>query len=551
MFFLNLDRFNENVAIISGSEEITYRELAEKINNNSALKLPFKSLVFIKASNDLETIVAYLSNLVAGNIVYLYDSNNESVVNNLIDIYNPNYLFENGEYTTLHSDKLSLHSETVLLLSTSGSTGTPKFVRLTGSNIDSNAAAIADYLELRPSDRALLHLKLHYSFGLSILNSYMSVGASVVITNTTAMDESFGKLIKKHNITSFSGVPFIFQALDKASFDLSQYPSLRQITQAGGKMFKDDVLRWSKKSIKNEIEFFVMYGQTEAAPRMSYLPPKYVEQYPDSIGVAIPNGEILLVDDKKNIIREPNVEGELVYRGPNVMQGYASSLDDLSKGKVVSELYTGDIAKFNELGLFTIVGRSSRFVKLFGIRINLDDLEEYFNSLGQDVICTGDDTKIIVAHTGILNPNAAISKLSKKINIPETCFQNLQLKFVPTLSNDKVDYKAIKSLADKNNKNHFRIFKFIFTKSFWKDYFKELFTTLGFLDKSLTVKKLFFREFPDNTSETASFKDLGGDSMTYVTISMELDEIIGFLPERWESLSIKDLIELESKGGEL
>lgn len=552
MFFSELNKFDNKIAIIDGEEKLSYSDLVSRLEKDDFSKsLPFKLLVFIKASSDIDTIIAYLSNLAAGNIVHLYDSEDNEIIDSLIGIYNPNLLFKNGKYNILHDKELALHPDTALLLSTSGSTGTPKFVRLSAVNIQSNATSIAKYLKLQSSDKALLQLKLHYSFGISILNSYLLVGGTIVLTDVTVMDDEFGDLINKHKITSFSGVPFTFQSLDKVSFNLADYPTLRQITQAGGKMQKEDVLRWHRIAKNCGIDFFVMYGQTEASPRISYLPPRVLENNPESIGIAVPDGEIYIVDEHKDVINIPGKEGELVYRGPNVMQGYATELKDLNKESELKELYTGDIAKFNDAGLFTIVGRNSRFVKLFGVRTNLDDLEKSFKKYVKEIVCTGDDSKIIVAHLKGDDVSEAVHEISKKVNIPEVCFQTLPLVTIPTLSNGKVNYKAINQLSTKKKHRYHTLIRFLFSKAFLKEFLIELFTTLGFIERTLTVKNLFAREFPENTSESFSFKDLGGDSMTYVTISMELDEIIGFLPESWESLSIKDLMRFESKGAEL
>jgi len=523
-------------------------ELSDRVEVENKINNGFKSLIFIKSHNTVETIVAYLSNLKAGNLVYLYDSDDVTVINKLIDIYKPNALVSEGKYTILHSNNLNIHADTSLLLSTSGSTGTPKFVKLSADNINSNAISIADYLGLTCNDRALAHLKLHYSFGLSILNSHLIIGASVVLTNASVLDDEFGEVINKHQITSFSGVPFIFQSLDKISFDLKKYPSLRQITQAGGKLYKEDVLKWNKKSKKQGIEFYVMYGQTEASPRISYLPPKFIDEFPDSIGVAIPGGKIYIVNENKEIITDVDVEGELVYEGPNVMQGYASKLSHLSTGGVTSSLYTGDIAKLNKSGVFSIVGRSSRFVKLFGIRINLDDVEELFNIIKSGVICTGNDQIIVVAATDNYGLEHAVTNVAKKLKLPESYFKAVLFKNIPLLANGKIDYKTILNSANSQKNVFLKSKDLIISRKFWCEFFNETLKVTGIVKENLTIEGIFKQAFPSNSFNAFSFKDLGGDSMSYVTISMQLEELIGFIPEQWELLTIGELIKLEAMG---
>lgn len=552
MFFLNIEQYGNNVAIITGQGEvITYLQLSKKVEMANPVNFGFKALVFIKAKNTIETIIAYLSNLSVGNVVYLYDNNDESVINNLINIYKPNTLISEGNYTSLHTANLNIHPDTCLLLSTSGSTGSPKFVKLTANNINSNAASIAEYLSLTNDDRALAHLKLHYSFGLSVLNSHLAVGASVVLTDVSVLDEKFGMLINQHKVTSFSGVPFVFQSLDKISFDLKEYPSIRQITQAGGKLYKDDVIKWNNKCIEQNIEFYVMYGQTEASPRISYLPPELIKKFPDSIGIAIPGGEIYIVDENKKLVMEPAVQGELVYKGPNVMQGYASRLEDLSLGNLTSVLYTGDIAKFNEGGVYSIVGRSSRFIKLFGIRINLDDIQALLNETTVDITCTGNDEKIVFATTANTGLEDAISYISKKINLPEAYFITAVFKEMPLLLNGKIDYKYILSSVNKRENIVFKSIKIIFSKKFWKDFFMETFIVTGVIKQNLTINSIFNSAFDGGLLATDSFKDLGGDSMSYVIVSMGLEELLGYIPDNWETLSISQLIKLQSSASAL
>jgi long-chain acyl-CoA synthetase len=547
MFFSNLEQYGNNVAIITEKCEITtYLQLSKKVEEANTISIGFKALVFIKAKNTIETITSYLSNLNVGNAIYLYDTNDDAVIKNLIKIYKPNALISEGKYTLLHTDNLNIHSETCLLLSTSGSTGTPKFVRLTENNINSNADSIAEYLSLTSEDRALAHLKFHYSFGLSILNSHLAVGASVVLTDVSVLDDEFGNLINKYKATNFSGVPFVFESLDKRSFDLGKYPSIRQITQAGGKLYKEDVLKWHNKCVERDIEFYVMYGQTEASPRISYLPPELISKCPDAIGVAIPGGEICIVDENRKLVVDAGVEGELVYKGPNVMQGYASQLTDLSLGSLTSELFTGDIAKFDKNGVYSIVGRSSRFIKLFGIRINLDDIQTLLNEFEADIICTGDDENIVFATIGNAELKNAITYISKKINLPEVCFVTVSLKEMPLLLNGKIDYKYILTIANKRQNVFFKLAKMLFSRKFVKEFFAEAFIVAGIVKQNLTINSIFSRAFDGVLLESDSFKDLGGDSMSYVIVSLELEQLLGYIPDNWELLSISQLIKLQN-----
>ncbi len=266
-----------------------------------------------------------------------------------------------------------VHPDLALLLSTSGSTGSPKLVRISRRNLLANAGAIVDYLGLSETDRAITSLPLHYCYGLSVLHSHLLAGASVVLTDASVVDPCFADALRNHGVTSLAGVPHTFEMLEHAGADRVGVPSLRLLTQAGGRMAPDAVTRWTARAETWGARFYVMYGQTEATARMAFLPPELAVRRPAAIGRAIPGGELRL----EPVDGQPDDVGELVYRGPNVMMGYAERPDDLAEGALLDELRTGDLARFHaDDGVFEIVGRRSRFVKPFGLRIDLDLIEQ-------------------------------------------------------------------------------------------------------------------------------------------------------------------------------
>ena len=222
-----------------------------------------------------------------------------------------------------------LHPDLALLLSTSGSTGSPKLVRLSHDNLRCNAASIADYLGLTPDDRAITSLPMHYCYGLSVVHSHLLVGAGLVLTDLSVVDECFWRLAEDAGATSFAGVPYTFEQLERSGFTERALPSLRYVTQAGGRMAPERVGRWRDHGRRSGWDLVVMYGQTEATARMAWLPPDRADAHPEAVGIPIPGGSFRLepVDE----VDEPGV-GELVYAGPNVMQGYAVSAADLARG---------------------------------------------------------------------------------------------------------------------------------------------------------------------------------------------------------------------------
>ena len=337
-----------------------------------------------------------------------------------------------------------------MLLSTSGTTGSPKLVRLSRGNIESNAASIAEYLGIRPDDRAITTLPPFYSFGMSVINSHLYAGATLLLTEGSVSTDEFWRFFQAEAATSFSAVPFTFDVLERIGFRSRQYPSLRYIAQAGGRMPEPRVreyAQWAKSSGK---ELFVMYGQTEAGPRMAYVPPKLLPDNRECIGVAIPGGAFELHDDNGQLVTQADQPGELVYRGPNVMMGYAESPADLALGAGPAVLHTGDLACRNAAGLYYIVGRKSRFSKIVGLRISLDEIERWLSTHGVGGIVSGDDSLIAVAvmRTG---PVAGLKQaLLERFALPASAVHVLEYDELPLLASGKFDYRAVLQRAHRD-----------------------------------------------------------------------------------------------------
>jgi acyl-CoA synthetase (AMP-forming)/AMP-acid ligase II len=334
---------------------------------------------------------------------------------------------KDGKPTTLFTDL-------ALLLTTSGSTGSPKLVRLSYANLLSNALSIAEYLSINENERPITTLPMHYSFGLSVINSHLLKGATLLLTDKSLMEKDFWSLLKKEQATSLSGVPYTYEMLKRLRFFRMDLPSLRTLTQAGGKLNIELTKEFAEYAQNADKRFFVMYGQTEATARMSYLPYEQSLSKSGSIGIAIPGGAFTLLEES----------GELIYQGQNVSLGYAESAEDLAKGdENKGILYTGDLAKRDNDGYYYIIGRKKRFIKLFGNRINLDETESVLKTRYVDCACVGTDDKMIV-YTTEQGKEAEIKQfISAQLHLNPNAFEVRPIDAIPKNSSGKTIYSEL------------------------------------------------------------------------------------------------------------
>ena len=340
------------------------------------------------------------------------------------------------------SPALGLHPDLALLLTTSGSTGSPKLVRLAARNLEANAGAIVEYLGLGPGERAVQSLPMHYSYGLSVLNSHLLAGGTVVLTPHSFMRPEFWRDADEQRATSFAGVPYMYETLHRLRFEPSRHPTLRTFTQAGGALRRDLIVHFHARATQAGARLVVMYGQTEATARISYVPPERLAEKVGAIGVAIPGGRLRL---------EPLEGGEglaaqLVYEGGNVMLGYAETPADLGLGDVQhGVLRTGDLATVDEDGYFTIVGRLKRFAKLFGRRVSLEDVErELESAFPVRAIATdgGERLGVHVAVDGAVGDDALVGHLARFLAVPPAAIVIRRVAELPLTATGKKDYRA-------------------------------------------------------------------------------------------------------------
>jgi acyl-coenzyme A synthetase/AMP-(fatty) acid ligase len=417
-FDRTLEQFGDAPALVAADGTIlSHAELAATADRIGQHLPREKELVFILCGRNPATVAGYLAVLRANQAAALLDSElAPTTLTALEKQYRPEWIFEpvaTGQdylwrelgYGLRRTDDGSrehgiIHPDLALLLSTSGTTGSPKMVRLSRDNLHANAAAIVEYLGIGSQDRAVTTLPFHYSYGLSIVNTHLAAGASLVLSEESLMSRAFWDLCKTRQVTSLAGVPYHYEILLRLRFFSMDLPCLRTLTQAGGRLRPGIVQQFAEHAAKSGRRFFVMYGQTEAAPRIAYLPPELAARHPDSIGIAIPGGRLWLQDDDGRIIDQADREGELVYQGPNVMLGYARCREDLGAGDELGGiLHTGDRARRDNQGLYTITGRQQRFLKLFGNRINLDEVERLLEKNGCQALCGGKDDALLILVT--------------------------------------------------------------------------------------------------------------------------------------------------------
>lgn len=466
-FIFNLNEFEKRVAVISQSgEQFLYGDLIDMAVRLGALfGSGDKKLIIILAGNNIETIIGYISALQAGHAVMLLDALLDKVLlSGLVGLYRPDFIWGPGESSGFvvyryknyqliqcgREKKTELYPDLALLLSTSGSTGSPKLVALTRDNLMANARSIAQYLNLSGDERPVTSLPVHYSYGLSVINSHLAVGASILLTGLPVVRKDFWDFFKSEAGTSLAGVPYTFVLLKRIGFSKMQLPSLRYVTQAGGKMDARLVLEYAGLSREKGFYFYVMYGATEATARMSYLSPEHNISKPESIGRPIPYGKIKLLDESGRTITRPNTVGQLVYQGPNVMLGYARCRDDLSEGdRMQGVLPTGDLGYFDEEGFYYVTGRMGRFLKIMGNRISLAEIDGHLQRMGFNCCCGGDDHMLLVAC--VREEKSSLEEMRRKIRmeimvrykIPLDLIEVFSIKDLPRNSTGKVNYGEI------------------------------------------------------------------------------------------------------------
>ena len=449
-FFERNEEYKSRIACIDDEgRQYTYAELWDR---GDALTADCKGVVVLECSNDAESLARYLALLRKNCPVLLIGKSLEEEAK--------------AAFRETYEGEYPVNPDLGLLLSTSGSTGDRKLVRLSYGNIQANCDSIVEYLGITEAERPITTLPMEYTYGLSVIHSHLAAGATIILTNKSLFESEFWDKVGRYEITSMAGVPYTYEMFERLRLRSQDLPHLKTLTQAGGHLSEELQKKYAQWAAETGRRFFVMYGQTEATARMSYIPWERCGEKIGSIGIPVPGGRIELQDEDGRVIREPGEKGELIYYGPNVSMGYAVCREDLAKGdENEGRLETGDIAFADEEGYFFIAGRKKRFVKLYGKRMSLDQIQEDLQEdlPEMEMVCTGNDAKGITVWIAGLQASGAGS--AQEDETEEAMYQVFQerwgirenmvhiefIEAIPRNSSGKVVYAQLESRPQKQD----------------------------------------------------------------------------------------------------
>ncbi|MBO6132713.1 MAG: AMP-binding protein [Lachnospiraceae bacterium] len=461
--------FGPKIALFADNQLYTYADL-RYASDHIAAAIGRRCLIFILCSNSPGIVAAYAGCINRGIVPVLLDANlDPALLKRLSEKYAPAYYIAPTELVMDREDEFDdcsvlmeqwnvlllkrnikheypLSDELALLLNTSGSTGSPKLVRLSYENIKSNTQSIINFLEITRDERAITTLPFSYSYGLSIINTHLYSGAGIVLTDLSPFEDEFWRLFNIKECTNFSGVPYTYERLEKTGFFKRNLPTLKTMTQAGGRIPDLTHQHFAEYAKVKRKRFIVMYGASEATARMAYLPSEDALEKIGSMGIAIPGGRFQIVTSDGAVIEKPDEVGELIYEGKNVAMGYATKGEDL----ILPDLYhgilsTGDMARMDKDGYFYIEGRMTRFLKVHEKRINLDEVEELIkNELSiYEIACTGSDDNMKLFTTDETYAKQIFSYLADRMGISTDAFEVCVIPRIPKNNAGKIQYKEL------------------------------------------------------------------------------------------------------------
>ncbi|MGE0869038.1 MAG: AMP-binding protein [Kofleriaceae bacterium] len=433
---------DDRVALVDAAtqQRISYGELRERVAREAAGLRDAAGpdgIAVMFAANDVSSIVALYAGFAARVPVALFDrSLDDDRAHALLERYRPEVIRGRRFDTAVPRGGVAPDRELALLLSTSGTIGSPKLVRLAHAAVAANARSIAGVLGLGPDEVAITSLPIHYAYGLSVVISHLAAGATVVLTDHAVISDAFWQACRDHGVTSLAGVPYSYDMLRRIDLDRLAPPSLRTLTQAGGALDPGQVRRFHTIAANRGGQLFVMYGQTEATARIAVLPPSELPARAGWVGKAIPGGSLAIE------------AGEVVYRGANVMMGYAEQRDDLARGdELGGVLHTGDLGELDGEGFLRITGRSRRIAKVFGRRVSLDELQQLAHASAAGaavaVIAGRDRVRVFVEGGGPPAVDSIRRGLAAATGLHHSGFEVVELPALPRLASGKLDYRAL------------------------------------------------------------------------------------------------------------
>ena len=524
-FVRDLARHGEAPALRAEGEIITYAVLAQRVGAAARAWSAVGAgprLVQMELVPTPEAVVSYLGALAAGHVVLVTAAEGAGRIR---DTYPPDSVaaLAQGRWTIRHlrdDSALDLHPELTLLLSTSGSTGSPKLVRLSAANLAANTASIIDGLGITAADVAVTTLPLHYCFGLSILHTHLAAGASVLLTERSVTDPRLWQEMARAGVTSMSGVPHTFELLASARRSPGDVTSVRQVTQAGGRLAPELVRDLATRGTREGWELRVMYGQTEATARMSIATAREVIEHPERVGRAVAGGRF-----------EVRGGNELIYHGENVMLGYAHGPGDLALGRTTDELATGDLARIHPDGTLEITGRASSFLKILGQRIDVLAVEDALRGEGIEALVTGDDETLVVLTThqahrparGRRRTPRGAAIAQRASGLPPHRVRVVDLPQLPRTSSGKPDRYAARTA-------------YVLAPSAPT---LEAASSGDLLADLIEVYEICLGR--EGVTPEATFVGLRGDSLSYVEVAVQLEDRLGTLPADWPQRPLREL----------
>ena len=451
----------------ASGDGLTYGDLLVEADALGRILGRDRQLLLLLSRNDLFSVLAYATAHLEGHAIALVDGSRDAAIHApIVEDYAPDWVlgpagsgallsaaaadvfdampFRGGELVRMTPSSRGLHPDLAVLLSTSGTTGSRKFVRLSRRNVDSNADAIRTALGIGEDERPVTSLPFHYTFGLSVLTSHLAAGATIVVTGDSVVQSSLWDTVRTQACTSIAGVPYTYQMLERIGYRDMDLPSLRTMQQAGGALDRSLTRAYADHMVAKGGRLFVMYGQTEATARMAYVPPERLFTHIGSAGIPIPGGRIRI--DRHTVERvDGRRVGEVVYEGPNVMLGYATSRADLARGDDLGGvLRTGDLGYLDEDGFLYLVGRSKRIAKIFGLRVNLDEVERLLADHGPVAVVGGEDAIWAFCSFGTDGSlDSLAADLAKRMRLHRSSLRLRHVDDLPRSAAGKVDYREV------------------------------------------------------------------------------------------------------------
>lgn len=468
LFVIEKKPVSSVAAIDDAGGQLTYGELV-CLRGELASVLPARELVFCLCENRVGALAGFVSLYDCKDVCLLLSAHIDKELLGVLDeTYGPSYYWlpksMAGEssyeivycykgYALCKTGKKApmLHPDLSMLMTTSGTTGSPKLVRHKYGNIESNAKNVAKVFGWTEGDRGIMDLPMQYTMGLNVINSHLYAGATVLLIEANLMSPKYWSFIKEQKGTNFTGVPFSYEILNRLRFGRMDLPYLTTMAEGGGKLSDTLFKTFADYAAEKGKRFFATFGTTETSARLAYLPPEQATMHIGSIGHAIPEGKLFLIDENGQEITEVDVEGELCYEGPNVTMGYGTCVEDLTKGDEFCGIYeTGDLAKKDKDGYFYIVGRKKRFLKLFGLRVSLDQCEKIIseNFGGIECACTGDDNQMLIFITKEDLKENVKNLISEKTGLIAKSFAVRVIDAIPRLESGKVNYRLLQKIND-------------------------------------------------------------------------------------------------------